>query len=159
MLLELLAIHPKVSTERNPQLRCQIFFLKKLLFEMYQPFYSLNISNELKEREIGFQISYDNFIGLLLLYVFTIKTLLITFYFNLCQMKPSQICERVRKCNMMIMRVWRLLQAIRVHSKQLMRLSKAIKQSDLITEMKPVKVEGLQKEAEYRSKKKKKEIQ
>jgi len=56
---------------------------------MYSPDNTFFISNELKESEIGFQISYDNFIGLLLLYISTIKTLFITFYFNLRQMKPS----------------------------------------------------------------------
>jgi len=88
MFLDLLAIHLKVSPEGKPRLLCYIF-LKKLLFEMYSPDNTFFISNELKESEIGFQISYDNFIGLLLLYISTIKTLFITFYFNLRQMKPS----------------------------------------------------------------------
>jgi hypothetical protein len=92
MLLDLLPIHPKVSPDRTPHVCCYILLKKTVFLEIYPPVNTIFISNELKENEIGFHISYDNFIGLLLLYFSTIKTLLIMFYFNLRQMKPSQIC-------------------------------------------------------------------
>ena len=108
---------------------------------MYSPVITLFISNELKESEIGFQISYYNFVGLLLLYVSTIKTLLITFYFSLRQTKPSQIYERVRKCNMMIMSDWKATGSYTFITTD--AAFKNNKNPDLVTEMKPVKVEGL----------------
>jgi hypothetical protein len=57
-------------------------------------------------------------------------------------MKPSQICERVRKGNMMIMNVWKATGSYTFKT-YAAAFKNNKKNSYLITAMKPVKLEGL----------------
>jgi hypothetical protein len=66
----------------------------------------------------------------------------IKFYVKLRQMKPSEICVRVAKCNVMIMSVWKATRRYTFKTTDA-AFKNNIKNSDVITETKPVKLEDL----------------